>query len=125
MPRSFVIHEHFATHHHYDLRLENNGVLVSWAVPKGVPPQVGEKRLAVQVDNHALSYLKFEGNIPDGEYGAGKVTIWDSGTYEPVSWGGGKIVVKFHGNLIEGKYVLVRTPKSGIDNWVIFKVDGK
>jgi DNA ligase D-like protein (predicted 3'-phosphoesterase) len=125
MPRDFVIHDHHATHHHYDLRLEKDGVLKSWAVPRGVPLHTGDKRLAVEVDDHDLDYLKFEGTIEKG-YGAGTVAIYDIGKYEEVSWNGGKIVVKFHGNIVEGKYVLVKMPKPGEeDNWLIFKVEGK
>jgi DNA ligase D-like protein (predicted 3'-phosphoesterase) len=76
----FVLHEHFAKHHHFDLRLEHNGVLASWAVPKGLPGKSGERRLAIAVDDHQMEYLGFEGIIPEGGYGAGEVKVSDTGT---------------------------------------------
>ena len=78
----FVIHKHYAKNIHYDFRLEINPVLKSWAIPKQVPLKYGQKRLAVEVEDHPLSFLNFEGEIPEGEYGAGKIVIWDSGKYE-------------------------------------------
>lgn len=80
----FVLHEHFSRHHHFDFRLEHDGVLASWAVPKGLPEKPGERRLAIQVEDHALSYGDFEGTIPEGEYGAGEVKIADEGTCEKI-----------------------------------------
>lgn len=116
--RSFVVHKHRATHLHYDFRLEINGVLKSWAVPKGIPRTTGTKRLAVQVEDHPLAYGKFAGTIPKGEYGAGKVEIWDRGTYHllkktPVSY---KIALS--GQRLKGNYVLFKFKDK---NWFLFK----
>ena len=105
---SFVVHEHHARHLHFDLRLERDGVLASWAVPKGIPEAAGEKHLAVHVEDHPFEYLTFEGTIPEGDYGAGTVSIWDTGTYDTLHWDEGKIEVVFHGNRLSGRYALVR-----------------
>lgn len=115
----FVVHKHNASHLHWDLRLEMNGVLKSWAVPKQPPLKKDIKRLAIQVEDHALSYAKFEGTIPEGQYGAGEVKIWDKGTYSLVEKEAKKIVVEFKGKKLKGKYCLVlfRPPK----NWLFFK----
>ncbi len=118
----FVVHNHFASHHHYDLRLEMNGVLKSWAVPKQPPKTKGIKRLAIQVEDHPLAYAKFHRTIPKGNYGAGTVKIWDKGTYELLEKTSKKIVVKFHGKKLKGKYNLIKTSygkkKKG---WILFK----
>ena len=119
--KSFVIHEHHARRLHYDLRLEKDGVLKSWAVPKGPPQISGDKRLAVQVEDHPLEYGKFEGTIPEGQYGAGTVKIWDKGQYEPIFWGENKIELLMKGDKLEGKYVLVKFKKAGEKNWLFFK----
>ena len=119
--KSFVIHEHHARRLHYDLRLEKNGVLKSWAVPKGPPVSLGEKHLAVHVEDHPLEYGTFEGTIPEGQYGAGTVKIWDRGMYEPLVWDDNKIEILMKGEKLEGRYVLVRFKKGGENNWLFFK----
>lgn len=121
----YVIHEHHASHLHWDLRLEMLGVLKSWSIPKSPPTTKEEKRLAIQVEDHPLEYAKFEGEIPEGNYGAGKVKIWDKGNYELESKQPKKIVVIFHGKKLKGKYVLIKTnygnkPKK---SWLFFKIN--
>jgi len=118
---SFVVHEHHARHLHWDLRMERDGVLQSWAVPKGVPEKAGEKHLAVATEDHPLEYLTFEGTIPEGEYGAGTEAIWDTGSYETLAWDEEKIEVVFHGNRLSGRYALVRFKRAGEKEWIIFK----
>ncbi len=105
----FVIHEHHATHLHWDLRLEMQGVLKSWALPKEPAKSKNIKRLAIQTEDHDLSYKDFEGTIPEGMYGAGKVKIWDKGTYILDSKKSEKIVFHLHGKKLKGKYVLLKT----------------
>jgi DNA ligase D-like protein (predicted ligase)/DNA ligase D-like protein (predicted 3'-phosphoesterase) len=117
----FVIQEHHARHVHYDLRLERDGVLKSWAVPKGVPETPGEKHLAVAVEDHPLEYGSFEGEIPKGEYGAGTVTIWDSGTYDTKHWDDEKIEVMLHGRRLNEAYVLVKFRRPGKNDWLLFR----
>lgn len=116
----FVVQEHKATHHHWDFRLEMDGVLKSWAVPKEPPKAKGVKRLAVQVDDHDLSYADFEGIIPEG-YGAGTVKIWDRGKYEMISKHKSKMVFELKGKKLKGEYVLLRFEKAGPKNWLLFK----
>ena len=118
---TFVIQEHHSHKLHYDLRLERDGVLKSWAVPKGVPDIVGEKHLAIEVEDHPLEYGTFEGEIPKGEYGAGTVSIWDSGTYDTKHWDAEKIEVMLHGNKLNGLYVLVKFKRAGKNNWLLFR----
>ncbi len=117
--RIYVIQKHAATHLHYDLRLEMDGTLKSWAVPKAPPTSAGVKRLIVQVEDHPLDYANFEGVIPEGEYGAGKVEIWDKGTYKLIDRKEDKLVVEINGNRLRGTYVLVRF--KGKKNWLFFK----
>ncbi len=117
----FVIHKHYASHLHFDLRLELDGVLKSWAVPKGPPEKSGDRRLAVQVEDHPLEYGKFEGTIPEGQYGAGAVKIWDRGFYEPLVWKDDKIEFIIKGEKMEGRYVLVKFKKAEKNNWLFFK----
>jgi len=121
MADTFVLHEHFSKHHHFDFRLEHDGVLASWAVPKGLPEKPGERRLAIQVEDHPLSYGNFEGTIPEGEYGAGEVKIADTGTYETLEWTNERIEVVLHGKANAGKYVLLRFKKAGERNWLVLK----
>ncbi len=119
--KSFVVHEHHARRLHYDLRLEKDGVLKSWAVPKGPPEKSGDRRLAVQVEDHPLEYGKFEGTIPQGQYGAGTVKIWDRGFYEPIVWKDDKIEFIIKGEKMDGRYVLVKFKKAEKNNWLFFK----
>ncbi len=119
----FVIHEHHASHLHWDLRLQMNGVLKSWAVPKQPPRTKGIKRLAMHVEDHPLSYAKFHGTIPEGNYGAGKVIIWDRGKYELIEKTPKKIVFELHGKKLKGKYALIKTFYGGKKNgWLFFKM---
>ena len=137
----FVIHRHEASHLHYDLRLEINGALKSWAVPKEPPTTKGIKRLAIEVEDHPLDYATFEGTIPEGNYGAGKVEIWDNGTFELLeqtaplgvypkgtspqkSELGGKIEFKLNGKKMKGVFVLIKTSYGNKPekSWLWFKV---
>jgi len=129
----FVIQKHDASRLHYDLRLEVDGVLKSWAVPKGPSTDPGTKRLAVPTEDHPLEYADFEGVIPEGEYGAGTVMVWDIGPYsniragedEPVSMEDslkeGKVVVWLEGSKLKGGYVLIRTGRGSGSRWLFFK----
>ena len=121
LPR-FVVQEHHATRLHWDLRLEHDGVLASWAVPNGIPEDPDDNRKAVHTEDHPLEYLTFHGEIPQGNYGAGKMTIWDTGTYEAHKWEAGKIVLTFHGERLNGRYALIRTDKQGKD-WLMHRMD--
>ncbi len=118
---SFVIQEHHASRLHWDLRLEKDGVLKSWAVPKQPPETPGEKRLAVQVEDHPLDYGGFEGVIPAGEYGAGTVKIWDHGTYDLLKWTDDKVEFIIKGERLNGHYELIRFKKAGEKEWLLFK----
>lgn len=115
----FVVQRHHATHLHYDFRLEMDGVLKSWAVPKEPPFQPGVRRLAVEVEDHAVSYIDFEGVIPEGMYGAGKVEIWDRGTYTLKNRSRDKIEFNLHGEKLKGDYALIRF--KGEKNWLLIK----
>jgi bifunctional non-homologous end joining protein LigD len=116
----FVVQEHHARRLHWDFRLEKDGVLVSWAVPKGIPPDPKKNHLAVHVEDHPLDYIDFAGEIPKGNYGAGTVKIWDSGTYETHKWSDREVMVTLHGKRVQGRYVLFKT--NG-DNWMIHRMD--
>jgi len=127
--RSFVIQEHHARRLHYDFRLEHDGVLVSWALPKGVPISGSQNHLAVHTEDHPLEYGSFEGSIPAGEYGGGKVTIWDSGTYDLEKWRDTEVIVVLHGR--EGgplggpvRIALIKTGRGGAEdrNWLAHRM---
>jgi bifunctional non-homologous end joining protein LigD len=119
----FVVQRHDARALHYDFRLERNGALASWAVPKGVPLEPGQQHLAVHVEDHPLDYATFEGEIPKGEYGAGTVEIWDSGTYELLDEKkNGGLTVRLHGKRLEGTWALIPAHLSGQEkNWLILR----
>ncbi len=124
----FVIQEHHARRLHYDLRLERDGVLVSWAVPKNLPDTPSVNHLAVHTEDHPLEYLSFHGTIPAGEYGAGKMVVWDTGTYETEKFNdvppdgaakGGEVIVTLHGDKIDGRYALIQTDGK---NWLAHRM---
>ena len=119
--KKYVIQKHYASHLHYDLRLEENGVLKSWALPKEPPSKPGIKRLAVRTEDHPLGYENFEGIIPEGLYGAGRVEIWDRGHYREIEADDQKKVIEIFGEKLNGKYVLLRLKQKGDKNWLFFK----
>src|SRR3954451_10317022 len=122
-PLRFVVQRHAARSLHYDFRLERDGVLLSWAVPKGVPMALGERHLAVHVEDHPLDYGDFEGEIPAGQYGAGTVEIWDRGTYELLDEKkGGGLTVHLHGERLEGVWALIPAKLDGDPkNWLLIR----
>src|SRR4051812_13764622 len=109
----FVIQEHHARAMHWDLRLERDGVLPSWALPKGLPLDPKENHLAVHTEDHPIEYLTFASDIPEGEYGGGSMRVWDQGTYEPLEWTDRKVVIALHGQRAEGRYALFQTGREG------------
>jgi DNA ligase D-like protein (predicted 3'-phosphoesterase) len=120
----FVVHHHLSKKEHYDFRLEMDKVLKSWAVPKQPPKTKGIKRLAIQVEDHALSYADFEGAIPEGMYGAGKVEIWDKGEYEIKEKAENKLVFELFGKKLKGEYILIKlkpNPRFKSNSWLLFK----
>ncbi len=137
----FVIQKHDASRLHYDFRIEVNGVLKSWAVPKGPSNDPAVKRLAMMVEDHPFDYRNFEGAIPKGEYGGGTVIIWDEGTYEPYEQtfnnktsrqkyisqelNKGKLVFELHGKKLKGKFALVKSSYQGENSWLLMKVKDK
>jgi len=128
--KTFVIQEHHARALHWDFRLERDGVLVSWAIPKGLPLDKKANHLAVHTEDHPLEYASFSGTIPEGEYGGGTVSIWDSGTYDELKWSDREVMVVLHGRRIEGTYVLFATKGSplgdgrgGDRSWMIHRMD--
>jgi bifunctional non-homologous end joining protein LigD len=116
----FVVQEHSARRLHWDLRLERDGTLASWALPRGVPEHPDENRLAVRTEDHPLEYLEFHGEIPKGEYGAGTMTIWDSGTYDAEKFREDEVIATFHGERVQGRYALFRTRET---DWMIHRMD--
>jgi len=126
----FVVQQHAARSNHFDFRLEMGNVLKSWAVPKGIPIEVAEKHLAVETEDHPLDYATFEGKIPKGEYGAGKVKIWDKGSYRNIrklsikdSYENGQIEVALNGRKLKGRYALIRTKfNNNPKNWLLIKM---
>ena len=120
MPESgrFIVQKHRATHLHYDFRLEMDNVLKSWAVPKGPPTEPGIRRLAVQVEYHALTWIDFEGTIPKGEYGAGTVEVWDKGTYTLKNRTEKMIEFSLEGTKLRGNYTLINFKES---NWLLIR----
>ena len=115
----FVIQEHHARRLHYDLRLERDGVLASWAVPKNLPDTPAVNHLAVHTEDHPLEYLAFHGTIPKGEYGAGQMIVWDTGTYETEKFDDHEVIVTLHGNKIDGRYALIQTDGK---NWLAHRM---
>ncbi|WP_327089746.1 ATP-dependent DNA ligase [Nonomuraea sp. NBC_01738] len=118
--RRFVVQEHHARALHWDLRLERDGVLVSWAVPKGLPTDPHVNHLAVRTEDHPLEYLDFHGTIPQGEYGGGTMTVWDTGAYETEKWSEREVKFVLHGERVTGRYVLIQTKGK---NWIIHRMD--
>ena len=125
--RRFVVQEHHATRLHWDLRLEHDGVAVSWAIPNGIPEDPKDNRLAVHTEDHPLEYLEFEGDIPKGSYGAGTMRIWDRGTYEEHKFDDDKVEITFHGERLEGRYGLFPLSKRKGEppgkDWMIHRMD--
>ncbi len=120
----FVIHEHHARRLHWDLRLERDGVLASWAVPKGLPEAPKENRFAAHTEDHPLEYIDFEGEIPAGQYGAGKIAIWDHGTYDCLKWEPRKIEVALHGERLNARYALFPIEQEDDpSDWMIHRMD--
>ncbi|HEY1507736.1 MAG TPA: DNA ligase D [Solirubrobacteraceae bacterium] len=121
----FVVQQHDATRLHWDLRLEHDGVLASWAVPNGIPPDPADNRLAVRTEDHPLEYLDFHGEIPKGQYGAGTMTIWDSGSYELHKWDERKVEITFHGERLSGRYGLfvIGRDEASKQDWMIHRMD--
>jgi DNA ligase D-like protein (predicted polymerase)/DNA ligase D-like protein (predicted 3'-phosphoesterase) len=116
----FVVQEHHARRLHYDVRLERDGVLVSWAVPKGLPDEPGAPRMAVHTEDHPLEYLDFHGEIPRGEYGGGQMTIWDTGHYETEKWSDDEVAVTLHGERVSGRFVFFKPQRgSGSKDWLV------
>ena len=123
----YVIQRHQASHLHFDLRLEEKGVLKSWAIPKSPPQEGGVKRLAVLTEDHPLGYEDFEGVIPEGQYGAGKVEIWDKGSYFPLESTSSKKIIEIRGEKLKGRYCLIKLKTKDLEdkNWLFFMMKEK
>lgn len=133
----FVIQKHNASHLHYDFRLEIDGVLKSWAIPKGPSTDPRVKRLAMETEDHPMSYADFEGMIPEGEYGAGSVIVWDTGSFDNIKEKNGKLIplqkcykdghieVDLHGKKLQGGYALIRTDNNDKKKWLCIKMRDK
>ncbi|KXA94413.1 hypothetical protein AKJ37_06875 [candidate division MSBL1 archaeon SCGC-AAA259I09] len=118
----YSIQKHDASTLHYDLRLEKEGVLKSWAIPKGPSRDPSDKRLAIQTEDHPLDYAFFEGEIEEGQYGAGEVELWDKGSYDLIKWKENEIIIDIYGEKLAGEYVLIRfQPDENPKNWLFFK----
>jgi bifunctional non-homologous end joining protein LigD len=118
--KAFVIQEHNASSLHWDLRMEKDGVLKSWAVPKGPPEERSIRRLAVQTEDHPVEYAGFKGSIPEGEYGGGTISTWDRGVFETEKWREGEIIVHLQGERLKGRYCLIGLSDKP-SNWLLFK----
>jgi bifunctional non-homologous end joining protein LigD len=118
----FVVHEHHARRLHWDLRLERDGALASWAIPNGIPDDPKKNRKAIHVEDHPLDYIDFHGTIPSGNYGAGEVSIWDHGTYQTEKWRKDEVMIVFAGERLKGRYVLFRAGREERD-WMIHRMD--
>ncbi len=132
----FVVQRHYASHLHYDFRLEADGVLKSWAIPKGPSLDPADKRLAIKVEDHPYAYKDFEGTIPKGNYGAGTVEIWDQGTYQPIKGQdssdekevlrqlkSGLLNFALHGKKLKGEFALVKMKNAKENAWLLIKHD--
>lgn len=117
----YFVQEHHARTHHFDFRLERDGVLKSWALPKGVPETQGERRLAIEVEDHPLSWGTFQGTIPEGQPGAGLVKLWDTGVYHLEHWDDTRILFSLRGGALHGHFALVRYPHSGPTHWLLIR----
>ncbi len=124
LPR-FVVQQHSATRLHWDLRLEHDGALASWAIPNGIPLDPAQNRLAVRTEDHPLQYIEFEGEIPEGQYGAGTMRIWDAGTFEVRKWEDKKVEITFHGERLRGRYGLfpIGRDEASKSDWMIHRMD--
>lgn len=118
----FVVQRHHSSRLHWDFRLEMGGVLKSWAIPKGIPEEFNVRRLAIPTEDHPIEYADFEGIIPEGSYGAGKVVIWDRGTFLLEEEKDNKLVFQLKGKRLIGKYAMIKIMLKGKESWLLFKV---